>query len=60
MLLTVTICTPKYLCVQDNCLAIKDRHEDKVLDKIPLSDIWVIIIDNPPSLDHGIAYGTGQ
>lgn len=47
MLLTVTICTPKYLCVQDNCLVIKDRHEDKVLDKIPLSDIWVIIIDNP-------------
>ena len=47
MLLTVTICTPKYLCVQDNCLVIKDCHEDKVLDKIPLSDIWVIIIDNP-------------
>lgn len=47
MLLTVTICTPKYLCVQDNCLVIKERHEDKVLDKIPLSDIWVIIIDNP-------------
>lgn len=47
MLLTVTIGTPKYLCVQDNCLVIKDRHEDKVLDKIPLSDIWVIIIDNP-------------
>lgn len=47
MLLTVTICTPKYLCVQDNYLVIKDRHEDKVLDKIPLSDIWVIIIDNP-------------
>lgn len=47
MLLTVTICTPKYLCVQDNCLVINDRHEDKVLDKIPLSDIWVIIIDNP-------------
>ncbi|MEQ2952717.1 type II CRISPR-associated endonuclease Cas1 [Collinsella sp. CLA-AA-H302] len=47
MLLTVTIGTPKYLCAQDNCLVIKDRHEDKVLDKIPLSDIWVIIIDNP-------------
>lgn len=47
MLLTVTISTPKYLCVQDNCLVIKERHEDKVLDKIPLSDIWVIIIDNP-------------
>lgn len=47
MLLTVTISTPKYLCVQDRCLAIKERHEDKVLDKIPLSDIWVIIIDNP-------------
>lgn len=47
MLLTVTISTPKYLCVQDNCLVIKGRHEDKVLDKIPLSDIWVIIIDNP-------------
>lgn len=47
MLLTVTIGTPKYLCVQDNCLVIKDRHEDKVLDKIPLCDIWVIIIDNP-------------
>lgn len=47
MLLTVTIGTPKYLCVQDNCLVIKNRHEDKVLDKIPLSDIWVIIIDNP-------------
>lgn len=47
MLLTVTISTPKYLCVQDRCLVIKERHEDKVLDKIPLSDIWVIIIDNP-------------
>lgn len=47
MLLTVTIGTPKYLCVQDNCLVVKERHEDKVLDKIPLSDIWVIIIDNP-------------
>lgn len=47
MLLTVTIGTPKYLCVQDNCLVIKERHEVKVLDKIPLSDIWVIIIDNP-------------
>lgn len=47
MLLTVTISTPKYLCVQDNCLVIKERHEDTVLDKIPLSDIWVIVIDNP-------------
>lgn len=47
MLLTVTISTPKYLCVQDRCLVIKERHEDEVLDKIPLSDIWVIIIDNP-------------
>ena len=47
MLLTVTISTPKYLCVQDNCLVIKERHKDKVFDKIPLSDIWVIIIDNP-------------
>ena len=47
MLLTVTIGTPKYLCAQDNCLVIKERHEDNVLDKIPLSDIWVIIIDNP-------------
>ena len=47
MLLTVTISTPKYLCAQDRCLVIKERHEDNVLDKIPLSDIWVIIIDNP-------------
>lgn len=47
MLLTVTISTPKYLCVQDRCLVIKERNEDKVLDKNPLSDIWVIIIDNP-------------
>lgn len=47
MLLTVTIGTPKFLCVQDRCLVIKERHEDKVLDKIPLSDIWVIVIDNP-------------
>lgn len=47
MLLTVTIGTPKHLCVQDRCLVIKERHEDNVLDKIPLSDIWVIIIDNP-------------
>lgn len=47
MQLTVTIGTPKYLCVKDNCLVIKERNEDKVLDKIPLSDIWVIIIDNP-------------
>lgn len=47
MLLTVTIGTPKFLCVQDRCLVVKERHEDKVLDKIPLSDIWVIVIDNP-------------
>lgn len=47
MLLTVTIGTPKFLCVQDRCLVIKECHEDKVLDKIPLSDIWVIVIDNP-------------
>lgn len=47
MLLTVTIGTPKHLCVQDSCLVIKGRHEDTVLDKIPLSDIWVIIIDSP-------------
>lgn len=47
MLLTVTIGTPKHLCVKDSCLVIKERHEDTVLDKIPLSDIWVIIIDNP-------------
>ena len=47
MLLTVTIGTPKFLFVQDRCLVIKERHEDKVLDKIPLSDIWVIVIDNP-------------
>ena len=47
MLLTVTISTPKHLCVQDRCLVIKERHEDIFLDKIPLSDIWVIIIDNP-------------
>lgn len=47
MLLTVTIGTPKFLCVQDRCLVIKERHEDKVLDKIPLSNIWVIVIDNP-------------
>lgn len=47
MLLTVTIGTPKFLCVQDRYLVIKERHEDKVLDKIPLSDIWVIVIDNP-------------
>lgn len=47
MLLTVTISTPRHLCVQDRCLVIKERHEDNVLDKIPLSDIWVIIIDNP-------------
>lgn len=47
MLLTVTIGTSKHLCVQDSCLVIKERHEDTVLDKIPLSDIWVIIIDSP-------------
>lgn len=47
MLLTVTIGTPKFLCVQDRCLVIKEHHEDKVLDKIPLSDIWVLVIDNP-------------
>lgn len=60
MLLTVTIGTPKYLCVQDNCLVIKERHEDNVLDKIPLSDIWVIIIDNGTAdkkLDHQVRFG---
>ena len=57
MLLTVTISTPKYLCVQDNNLVIKERHEDKVLDKIPLSDIWVIIIDNPKFRSRLLLWG---
>lgn len=47
MLQTVAIRTPKYLCIKDNSLIIREKGSSVVLGKIALSDIWVIIIDNP-------------
>lgn len=51
MMLTVTISTPKYLSLKDNCLLVQEQDRNsrcsRTIDKIPLSDIWVIIIDNP-------------
>ena len=47
MLQTVAIRTPKHLCVKDNALVIREKKSATVIGKIALSDIWVIIIDNP-------------
>lgn len=47
MLQTVAIRTPKHLCIKDNSLIIREKGSSVVLGKIALSDIWVIIIDNP-------------
>ena len=51
MMLTVTVSTRKYLSLKDGSLLIQDKVSGsgslRVVDKIPLSDIWVIIIDNP-------------
>ena len=47
MLQTVAIRTPKHLCIKDNSLIIREKGSSIVLGKIALSDIWVIIIDNP-------------
>ena len=47
MLQTVAIRTPKHLCVKDNALVIREKKSATIIGKIALSDIWVIIIDNP-------------
>lgn len=47
MLQTVAIRTPKHLCVKDNALVIREKKSTTIIGKIALSDIWVIIIDNP-------------
>lgn len=47
MLQTVAIRTPKHLCVKDNALVIREKKSKTIIGKIALSDIWVIIIDNP-------------
>lgn len=47
MLQTVAIRTPKHLCIKDNALVIREKKSSEVIGKIALSDIWVIIIDNP-------------
>lgn len=47
MLQTVAIRTPKHLCVKDNALVIQEKKSATIIGKIALSDIWVIIIDNP-------------
>lgn len=47
MLQTVAIRTPKHLCIKDNALVIREKKSAAVICKIALSDIWVIIIDNP-------------
>lgn len=47
MLQTVVIRTPKHLCIKDNALVIREKKSSEVIGKIALSDIWVIIIDNP-------------
>lgn len=49
---TVTIRNPRHLSLRDNRLVIRDKgpqaHSgDAVLAEIPLSDIWVVIIDSP-------------
>lgn len=49
---TVTIRNPRHLSLRDNRLVIHDKGPqthggDTVLAEIPLSDIWVVIIDSP-------------
>ena len=48
---TVTIRNPRHLSLRDNRLVIQEKdsksHGNIVLAKIPLSDIWVVIIDSP-------------
>lgn len=61
MLQTVAIRTPKHLCIKDNALVIREKKSSEVIGKIALSDIWVIIIDNPQvtmtrALMSGIGY----
>lgn len=48
---TVTIRNPRHLSLRDNRLIIREKdpvsHGDTMLAQIPLSDIWVVIIDSP-------------
>ena len=48
---TVTIRNPRHLSLRDNRLIIREKDpkscSDTVLAQIPLSDIWVVIIDSP-------------
>lgn len=48
---TVTIRNPRHLSLRDNRLVIHEKdpksHGNVVLAEIPLSDIWVVIIDSP-------------
>lgn len=48
---TVTIRNPRHLSLRDNRLVVRKKgpesHSGTVLAEIPLSDIWVVIIDCP-------------
>lgn len=48
---TVTVRNPRHLSLRDKRLVIREKgpgsHGDAVLAEIPLSDIWVVIIDSP-------------
>lgn len=48
---TVTIRNPRHLSLRDNRLIIREKNPkslgETVLAEIPLSDIWVMIIDSP-------------
>ena len=48
---TVTVRNPRHLSLRDKRLVIREKgpgsHGDVVLAEIPLSDIWVVIIDSP-------------
>ena len=48
---TVTIRNPRHLSLRDNRLVIREKdpktRSDTMLAEIPLSDIWVVIIDSP-------------
>ena len=48
---TVTIRNPRHLSLSDNRLIIREKDPksciDTMLAQIPLSDIWVVIIDSP-------------
>lgn len=48
---TVTIRNPRHLSLSDNRLIIREKDpkscSDTMLAQIPLSDIWVVIIDSP-------------